>query len=169
MLGLNPSFTGSPSPLAMVEPQWRNCSSVHREKLISHHFPASQPRSVSFKFIGPGGLIPQHSLSIKYCNYANCSSYFPLWKKCLETNVWRIKSHFKISIKIRGIWGASLCHSHSSIYASVAQLSPKAAHLNSLLSADVYINTFKRKIKFQVSSFLPANQYELNRWKSSAQ
>lgn len=49
-LSLNPNFTGSPvpSPLAVVEPQWGSRSSVTRAKLISHHFPAPQPRSTQF-------------------------------------------------------------------------------------------------------------------------
>lgn len=74
--------------------QQRSCS---REPLCAHRKPnfTSLPcfpakiNTISFKFISPGGLIPQRSLSTKYYYYPNRLSWviFLFEKKCLEPNM----------------------------------------------------------------------------------
>lgn len=68
-----------------------------REPLCAHRKPdfTSLPcfpakiNTISFKFISPGGLIPQRSLSTKYYYYPNRLSWviFLFEKKCLEPNM----------------------------------------------------------------------------------
>lgn len=106
-LRLNPNSTRSPvSPVHQRHQfhlHWQQ-RSRSREPLCAHRkpnftllpcFPA-KINTISFKFISPGGLIPQRSLSTKYYYYPNRLSWviFLFEKKCLEPNVWRIRSHF---------------------------------------------------------------------------
>lgn len=54
-----------------------------------------------------------------------------------------LKITSEISVRIRGIWEASWCHSRGSIYASVWPGCPNPAHLHQKLWAGIFINTFK--------------------------